>query len=173
MGIFRSAFTASPNIKVDVLVRACNLLHISVMHFFPPRNEVGVIHDRSYYEISPRLFSPIENRMDNMKFLFGRYSVLDISTDALSRQCGIGQRGFASMADGGDRSRVFTLADVCTQFNIPPALFFKDENRKKPPFAESRNEQLLANAMEMMREIAELREDNRRLRERLKKTTEE
>lgn len=170
-GIGKSSYSLSRNVRVDVLVRVCNLLRMSIMHFFPSKSDILVVHDRSYYEMSERLFVPIEDRMDNMKYLFGRYSVIGSSSDDLARQCGVKPRGFKSMTENGDRSRVLTLVDVCTQFGIHPSAFFKDDNRKRPSFAESRNRVLLDNAMEMMREIDELRETVRRLKAR-KETTE-
>lgn len=168
LGISRSCFSSSRNIKVEALVKACNMLRISVLHFFPSRNEPSVVHDRPFYEMSSRVFVPIESRMENMKFLFGRYSVLDLEVEDLGRQCGVKRRGFSSLSNEGDRARVFTLADVCSRFNIYPGVFFKDENRKRPPYADTRNLQLLENAISVMKENLELREEIRKLKVRLK-----
>ena len=172
IGISRSCFSFSRNIKVEALVKACNMLRISILHFFPPANESVVVHDRPYYEMSPRVFSPIESRMENMKFLFGRYSVMDYEVEDLGKLCGVKRRGFTSLSKEGDRARVLTLADVCTQFNIYPGIFFKDDNRKRPPYVDTMNLQLLENSISVMKENMELREEIRRMKARLKDLSE-
>ena len=168
-GITSRSIYSDCNIHTDDLIRVCNMLRISISHFFVPKSEVKVVYDRTYYEISPRLFRPIESRMDNMKYLFGRYGILDASVEDLGRISGVWNTGFVSMQNDGDRSRVFTLADICSRFNIPPWIFFHDENesRHKADYSQSQNERLLLNAIGMMKEIEELRTENRRLRKKL------
>ena len=149
------------NIPVRTLVKACNMMRVSITHFFLPKGEAAVVHDSGYYVVSPRIFSPIEDRMDNMKYLFGRYSAAGFSIEDLEKQ-GIGRRGLDGMARIGGTARVFTLCDICTTFCIPPHIFFKDDNRKKAPHLQSTNERLILNAIEAMKELEELRAEIRK-----------
>lgn len=153
------------NIPVKTLIKACNMTRMSVSHFFLPKGEVPVVHDGGYYVVSPRLFSPIEDRMDNMKYLFGRYSAAGFSMEDLERQ-GVGRRGLDGMSKQGGTARVLTLCDICTTFNIPPNVFFKDDNRKKAPYFQSINERLLLNAIGAMKELEELRAEIRKAKKK-------
>lgn len=162
IGMRLDSFYSLKNIHVDLLVKACNMLRISISHFFIPKNEPPVVQDRSYYQMSPRVFVPIENRMDRMKHMFGKHSVTGYTREELERLSGIYRDGFSGMCEGsGKRSRVLTLVDICTQFNIPPWLFFQDENRKKAIYAQSVNERLFLNAIS-------LEEENETLKARLR-----
>lgn len=158
VGIRFSSFYTTENVPVPALIKACNLFRISITHFFVPKNEPLVVQDKGYYQMSPRMFVPIEGRIERMKYLFGRHSVLDYSREDLQRMNGIWGYGFRSMVDGdGERYRALTLADICTRFNIPPYLFFEDKNRKVAAYAQSTNEQLFLNAIALEQENEVLR----------------
>ena len=158
IGLDRTSFYNQQNVHVDILIKACNLLRISATHFFVPKNEPLVVHERTYYQISSRIFVPIEGRMERMKFLFGRYSATGFTRDELHRHAGVGQDAFKAISEGiGEKFRVITLADICTKFNIPPYVFFEDGNRKKPVFSQTLNERLILNSVEMGRELEVLR----------------
>lgn len=158
IGLGISAFYNYQNVHTDVLLKACNLLRISVTHFFVPKSEPLVVQERTFYQMSPRVFVPIESRVERMKYLFGRYSAVGYTWEELQRLSGIGRDAFRSMYNGvGDKSRVLTLVDICTQFNIPPSIFFQDDNRKKPTYSQSVNERLMLNAISMEMEIEKLR----------------
>lgn len=168
IGLPYSSFYTITNLSVTMLVNVCNLFRISVSHFFLPKSEVPVVHDLGYYTMSPSLFVPIESRMENLRYLFGRYGVTGFSLDDLDRQ-GTSFESYASMARNGYTARVNTLCGICTSFNIPPYIFFKDENRRKAAYSESLNERLLLNAMEISRENESLKKRIKRLEEKLKK----
>lgn len=158
VGIRFSSFHTTENIPVPALIEACNLFRISVTHFFVPKNEPLVVQDRVYYQMSPRMFVPIESRIERMKYLFGRYSALGYSREDLKRTHNIWDKGFRSIVSGdGDRYRALTLADICTRYNIPPYLFFEDKNRKVAAYAQSTNEQLFLNAIALEQENEMLR----------------
>lgn len=161
------------NVKLDKLIAACNYFHMSICHFFPPKSEPLVVQDRIYYEIPSRIFVPIESRVDNMKYIFGRYSVFGHSVDALKKQTGIGHALHGKLSESSSiaagKLMSLTLADVCTSFNISPMVFLKDENKKgRPSYAVSNNELLLLNSIDMMKEIENLRAENRKLKSKLK-----
>lgn len=159
---YRNSYTWK-NVTVDTVVRVCNMLHISISHFFLPKSEVPVVHDAGYYVVSPRLFSPIEDKMDNMKYLFGRYSATGFSTRDLNWQ-GIWHTRMSGMSRKGGTARVLTLCDICTTFNIPPYVFFKDENRKKAAYSQSLNERLILNSIEIEKELKALRLEIKKLK---------
>lgn len=162
IGMRLDSFYSLKNVHVDLLVKACNMLRISISHFFVPKNEPPVVQDKLYYQMSPRVFVPIESRMDRLKHMFGKHSVTGYTREELGRVGGVYRDGFSGMCEGvGKRSRVLTLADICTQFSIPPWLFFHDENRKKAVYAQSANERLFLNAIS-------LEEENEKLKARLK-----
>lgn len=163
VGLNNTGVYANKNILVDVLITACNLFHISITHFFIPKGEVAVVYDKDYYVISSRNFTPVESRMERMKYLFGRYSVIGVSREDLKKQK-VGPARFTSMADRNGVGRVLTLCDICSTFNISPMVFFKDENRRKANYAESRNELLLINAIQMAKEIRILTQENWKLK---------
>lgn len=159
---YRNSYTWK-NVTIDTVVRACNMFHVSISHFFLPKSEVPVVHDAGYYIISPRLFIPIEDNMDNMKYLFGRYSATGFSTRDLNWQ-GIWHTRMSGMSKKGGTARVLTLCDICTTFNIPPYIFFKDENRKKAAYSQSLNERLILNSIEIEKELKALRLEIKRLK---------
>lgn len=166
VGINYRGSYVNTNLKVTALVAACNLFRISPSHFFLPKGEVAVVQDAGYYSISPSLFTPVEDRMENLKYLFGRTGVTGYSIDELGERS-VGRKGFAGMAVNGGTARVLTLCDICSSFHIPPYIFFHDENRKKASFSYTRNEELLLNAITLARECESLKKDIRRLRDRL------
>lgn len=155
------------NIRIETLVRACNELRISISHFFLPKNEPVTVYDRGYYQVSINLFQPIESRMENAKYLYGRYSVYGFSIDDFRSQTGYGRDGFTSLSRDGYFSRVNTLTDICSTLNISPLIFFKDENRRKALYSQSQNEILLLNAIDMMKDIEKLRAQVRSFKKRL------
>jgi transcriptional regulator with XRE-family HTH domain len=164
-----SDFQLVDNVSLSMLVNVCNELHISISHFFIRKGEEPVVHDRGFYEISPRIFVPVECHMENVKYLFGRYSVIGESRESLADRVGIKQRGFEGLANGTNvYSRVMTVADICTQFNLSPGVFLYDNNRSRAEHFPSSNERLILNAIELMKENDELKERNRRLKEKLK-----
>lgn len=162
VGINYSKLKETRNVPVPSVVAACNLLRMSISHFFVPKNEAAPVQDRAFYQISPRLFVPIENCMWRINFLFGRYSALDYSIE----RTGLSYTGFRSLQSDKETSRVLTLCDVCSQFNISPGVFFNDGNRRKAAYLQSQNERLLLNAIEVMMENEKLRETVRRLKEK-------
>ena len=101
--------------------------------------------------------------MDNMKYLFGRYSATGFSTRDLNWQ-GIWHTRMSGMSKKGGTARVLTLCDICTTFNIPPYIFFKDENRKKAAYSQSLNERLILNSIEIEKELKTLRLEIKRLK---------
>lgn len=159
---FRNSYTQK-NVTVDAVVRTCNMFHISISHFFLPKSEVPVVHDAEYYVVSPCLFVPIENKMDNMKYLFGRYSATGFSMRDLNWQ-GIWYTRISGMSKEGGTARVLTLCDICTAFNIPPYIFFKDENQKKAAYSQSLNERLILNSIEIEKKLKTLRLEIKRLK---------
>lgn len=159
-GIRNNMFTPDYNFRMETVIGVCNHFHISITHFFPPRSEPLVVNDRWYYEIPERAFVPIEDRRENMKYLFGKYSIFGHSVKTLNKVSGVSSRSHKNMSDGSYARKfcVITIADICTGFNISPSLFFKDENVKhQPPYASSRNEQLIENCIRMSQEIHKLR----------------
>lgn len=164
VGVNYYSFLSVKNIQVGALLKACNMLRISVSHFFVPKGETAAVHDKGYYAMSPRLFSPIESRLDRLKYLFGRYGATGFTRDDCAK-ASVGDKGLRTMISHGEDSRVFTVCDICSSFNIPPYIFFSDENRKKAVYAESVNERLLLNSIEMMKEVESLRAEVKRLKE--------
>ena len=80
-----------------------------------------MVHDRFFYQISERMFVPVELHMENVKYLFGRYSVIKTDKNDLYRLVGVWDTYFRKLTKGDDEfSRVMTLTDICTQFNISP-----------------------------------------------------
>ena len=156
---FRNSYDCK-NILVSSVVKACNMFRMSISHFFLPKNEVSVVHDSGFYVVSKRMFAPIEDRMDRMKYLFGRYSAAGNTAQDLNRQ-GIGYGGFNGMGKSDGTGRVLTLCDICTTFNIPPYVFFDDENRRKAAYSQSVNERLILNAIEAVKEVEKLRAEKR------------
>lgn len=157
IGVSSSVYLNISNISTDTLIKACNLYCISVSHFFIPKNEPVVIYDAAYYQTSSRLFVPVESRMERLKYLFGKYGVIESNRRALGKTCGIRHTRFNSILNGtGEGARVLTIADVCTTYNLPPWIFFHDENRKKPLYAQSQYERILLNAIEMSMDIERL-----------------
>lgn len=164
-----SDFALVDNISADMLVRVCNELRVSVTHFFVRKGEEPAVQDRMYYEISRQLFVPVENHVEDVRYLFGKYSVTGESVENLRSLTGIGYEGFKSMKEGASSvSRVITLADICTQFNISPGVFFRDGNRNKAVYSQSSNERLMLNAIEMMKEIVELRGEVKKLKDKVR-----
>ena len=157
---FRSSYNCK-NLLISSVVNACNLFRISISHFFLPKNEVPVVHDSGFYVVSKRMFVPVEDCMDRMKYLFGRYSVAGFSAGDLNNH-GVGYNGLNGMAKANGTGRVLTLCDICTTFNIPPYVFFNDENRRKAIYSQSINERLLLNAIEAVKEVEKLRAEKRK-----------
>ena len=92
-----------------------------------------------------------------------------MTREELADRVGIKQRGFEGLANGTNvYSRVMTVADICTQFNLSPSVFLYDNNRSRAEHFPSSNERLILNAIELMKENEELKERNRRLKEKLR-----
>ena len=169
IGLDKAAYFNYQNVHVEVLLKACNLLRISATHFFVPKSEPLVVQERTYYQMSSRVFVPIEGRMERMKYLFGRYSATGFTRDELHRHAGVGKDAFRAISEGvGEKFRVLTLADICTKFNIPPYIFFEDANRKTAAFSQSLNERLILNSIEMSKELERLRAEVRALKSKEK-----
>lgn len=173
VGLPVTSYYTSPNLSVSMLVDVCNIFRISISHFFLPKSEVPVVHDLGYYAVSPSLFVPIESRMENLRYLFGRYSAAGFSVEDVDRVVGVGERGLASMARNGWSARVNTLCSICTSFNIPPYIFFKDDNRRKAAYSESLNERLLLNGIEMSKDIESLKRKLKWWKSKVKDSKEE
>ena len=156
------------NARISVLLQVCNEFRISISHFFIRKGTKPVIHDRAYYEMSRHVFRPIEGRLDALNYLFGRWSVFGYSTSELNQRTGLSYVGLKSASDK-ERSRVITLADICSEFSLSPMLFFDDPNRKDDGEIYNRYERLILNAIDMRKEIMELRAANKRLKQQLNK----
>lgn len=169
-GMTNVSYRNNTNVKLSRLVAVCNMYRISPSHFFMPKSETPVVHDRFFYQISERMFVPVELRMENLKYLFGRYSVTKVPKDDLYRLVGVWDSNFRGLTKGDeDYGRVLTLLNICTQFNISPGVFFWDENRNKPVYSQSNNEELMLNAIEIMKEVEYLRKEVRKLKKRTDK----
>jgi transcriptional regulator with XRE-family HTH domain len=162
-----SEYYVVDNARISVLLTICNELRISISHFFIRKGEEVVIHDRGFYQMSPHLFRPIESRMDALNYLFGRWSVFGYSIQDFNQRTGMYYRGLKSASEE-ERSRVLTLTDICSEFNLSPMLFFDDPNRKDEVTFLNRYEQLILNAIDMRKEIEQLRASNKRLKEQSK-----
>lgn len=162
-----SEYYSVDNVRVSILLNVCNELRISISHFFIRKGEEVVIHDRGFYQMSPHLFRPIESRMDALNYLFGRWSVFGYSVQDFNQRTGIYYRGLKSASEE-ERSRVLTLTDICSEFNLSPMLFFDDPNRKNEVTFLNRYEQLILNAIDMRKEIEQLRASNKKLKEQSK-----
>lgn len=147
------------NIPMDDLIHICNTLHISMHHFFPPNTEPKVVYGKGRYEVTGRSFHPIESRLENMQYLFGKYSVLGESVENLTKRTGVGRTTYNGMKSGKKlASRPLSVAEICTKFNIPPSMFFEDDNvLHRPTFSESQNELLLKNCIQMKKDLEELK----------------
>ena len=148
----------SGNVKIDKLIKVCNSLRMSVWHFFPPAGEPLVVNHRSWYEISPHLFRPIEGRMENLKYIFKK-KTFGYTREQFESMTGIGRKGFRSLTKEGGKARmVLTLLNVCNTFNLPISVFVDDPNdRYKPAYSVSLNETLMSNCIEMAKELERLR----------------
>ena len=144
------------NLLVSTVIKACNMFRMSISHFFLPKSEVPVVHDKGFYVMSKQMFMPIEDCMDRLRYLFGRYSAAEFTMDDLKKQ-GVGYGGLTGMAQAGGTARVFSLCEICTTFNIPPYIFFNDSNRRKAVYSQSLNERLLLNAIEMTKDLENYR----------------
>lgn len=168
IGLTSVAYRNNTNVKLNWLVDVCNKYRISPSHFFLPKSEPSVVQDRIFYQISERMFVPVELHMENVKYLFGRYSVIKTDKNDLYRLVGVWDTYFRKLTKGDDEfSRVMTLTDICTQFNISPGVFFTDGNRNKAVYSQSNNEQLMLNAIEIMKEVEYLRGEVRKLKKKL------
>ena len=148
------------NLLVSTVVKACNMFRMSISHFFIPKSEVPVVHDKGFYVMSKQMFVPIEDCMDRLRYLFGRYSAAEFTMEDLKKQ-GVGYSGLTGMAKPGGTTRVFSLCEICTTFNIPPYIFFNDNNRRKAAYSQSLNERLLLNAIEMTKDLEKYRTINK------------
>ena len=126
------------------------------------------MHDLGYYQVSPRLFKPVELHMERMKFLFDKDSCTGFSINDVVDSGLAGRTAFSGYAKADSTARVITLCDICTQFNLPPWIFFDDENRRKAVYSQSQNERLLLNAIRTSEENKQLKQQIRRLKEKLK-----
>lgn len=159
----------SYNISIEKLIDICNYYRISIHHFFVPEYNMLLVRDREYYEINKTLFSPITSQLENIKFLFGRYSVLDIPFDKLKEKTNTIYRTYHGWMrkDGASTLRVMALIDICNKFNLSPSLFVEDPNKRNIPcYPESQNETLLLNCIEMKKQVVGLLEENKRLKKK-------
>ena len=154
------------NIKMEKLISLCNILRMSIAHFFPPSDEPLVVNHRSWYEISQRMFKPITSRMDNLKYIF-RKTTFGFSQEQLHQATGIGRVKRSSFTEGdGNRIMALTVLDICNSFNIPLSAFVSDPNdRKRPAYSVSLNETLIENCVSMAKELEKCRKAIRELRE--------
>lgn len=158
-----SDYYTTDNVRISILLGVCNELRLSVSHFFIRKGTTPVIHDRAFYQMSRTVFQPIASRMDALNYLFGRWSVFGYSTQEFNQRTGLYYRSLKSTSDD-ERSRVLTLSDICSEFNLSPMLFFDDPNRKDDHPILNRYEQLILNAIDMRREIEKLRATVKRLK---------
>ena len=168
IGIGDTHASTFDNVLVRVLVAACNLYRISMSHFFLPKGEVPVVHDLGYYQVSPRLFKPVELHMERMRHLFEKGSCTGFSINDIVSSGIAGRTAFDGYSKEESTVRVGTLCDICSQFNLPPWIFFDDENRRKAVHSQSLNERLLLNAIRISEQNKTLKEQNRQLKEKLK-----
>ena len=167
-GISNTAFYEN-NVKMDTLIRVCNELHVSITHFFPPEGEPLVVHHRDWYEISPRLFQPIESRMENLKYIF-RQDTFGFTLKQLTQQTGISFRGAEGITrEDGKGRMVLTMLDICNSFSLPMSVFVHDPNdRKRPAYSVSQNETLIENCVKLAKALKMSREEVKALKARLK-----
>ena len=168
IGIGDSHASTFDNVLLRVLAAACNLYRISISHFFLPKGEVAVVHDLGYYQVSPRLFKPVQLHMERMKFLFGKDSCTGFSVGDMKDSGIAGRMAFSGYTKEDSTARVITLCDICSQFSLPPWIFFDDGNRRKAVYSQSQNERLLLNAIKTSEENRLLKQQVRRLKEKLK-----
>ena len=168
VGLGDSHASTFDNVLLRVLAAACNLYRISISHFFLPKGEVPVVHDLGYYQVSPRLFKPVELHMERLNFLFGKDSCTGFSVSDREDSGIAGRMAFSGYTKADSTVRVITLCDICTQFNLPPWIFFDDENRRKAVYSQSQNERLLLNAIRTSEQNKVLRQQIRLLKNKLK-----
>ena len=172
-GISNTAFYEN-NVKMDTLIRVCNELHVSITHFFPPEGEPLVVHHRDWYEISPRLFQPIESRMENLKYIF-RQDTFGFTLKQLTQQTGISFRGAEGITREDGKGRMaLTMLDICNSFSLPMSVFVHDPNdRKRPAYSVSQNETLIENCVKLAKALKMSREEVKVLKARLKEEIQE
>ena len=168
VGICSVSSAPFENASVSALVNACNLYRISISHFFLSQDEPAPVHDLGYYQMSSRLFKPVESHTERLKFLFNKNSVTGFTIEDVVRSGVAGRRGFENYRKADGTLRVLTLCDICTRFNLPPWIFFDDDNRRKAVYSQSQNERLLLNAIKLSEENKALKSKIRRLKAKLK-----
>lgn len=168
LGLQKIIFTRD-DVKIDTVIKVCNHLRISFMHLIRPLNEPPVVKDKGCYIISPSMFKPIENHLYNLHHVF-KEKTFGLPNDKL-RSFGVRWGGKRSlMKEYGKRSMMVTLANICTEFNIPPSIFIHDpNNRKRDAYSVSRNETLMNNCIRMAETITILRKENKELRDKIKR----
>lgn len=148
------------SLDVSILVKACNELRISITHFFVKADEPKVVQHRGFYEISPRVFRPIENRSENLKFILHKQT-FGFTRKQFCDVMRVGHQAIESFSSGkGYHGRVASLLDICNRMGIPLGVFIHDPNKFKLNESFSTlNETLALNCIELYKELKKKQED--------------
>ena len=159
IGLDEGTYASSPNPQLEWIVNACNEFRISITHFFPPKGTPLIVNSKHSYQIPTRKFKPIKVNIENFEYLFGNKSVINTTIDDVRKACNISYTLYYNMIgkNGNSMARALTIADICSSFNIPPCIFFQDENTKQGNQAYGRNVQLLENCIAMAKKMDKLK----------------
>lgn len=157
------------NINIQKLISICNYFRISIFHFFIPGYELPIIKERGFYEIPKNRFVPINSTLDNLNLIIGRYSILNISFADVKDKYNKSIYNRWLRKDDTNTFKASSIISICNDFDISPALFLNDVNKKNiSGYSVSRNETLLLNCIEMKKKVIELSQENKRLKEKIR-----
>lgn len=166
----RFVYNEESDITINKLICICNELHISIFHFWIPEHNNFEIRERSFYEIPAERFVQIKSKMENLKFIFGKYSIFNISLNEVETIKSYASYNRWAMQDKNSTFKVTSMTSICNEFNISPSLFIYDENRKEIPFyIVPQNEKLILHCIDMKKEIVKLTMKNIKLKSKLEK----
>ena len=146
------------NVDISILVKACNELRISVSHFFLKADEPKVVQHRGFYEMSPQVFRPIEDRSENLELVLHKQT-FGLTKKQFCSVTGMGHRTIEAISSGrGHHSKVVSLLDICNRMGIPLGVFLYDPNKfnRNESFS-TLNETLAVNCIEMYKELKNLK----------------
>ena len=150
------------NVDISVLVKACNELRISVSHFFLKADEPKVVQHRGFYEMSPQVFRPIEDRSENLELVLHKQT-FGFTKKQFCSVTGMGHRTIEAISSGrGHHSKVVSLLDICNRMGIPLGVFLYDPNKlKRNESFSTLNETLAVNCIEMYKELKSLKKKDK------------
>lgn len=149
------------NVDISILVKACNELRISVSHFFLKADEPKVVQHRGFYEMSPQVFRPIEDRSENLELVLHKQT-FGFTKKQFCSVTGMGHRTIEAISSGrGHHSKVVSLLDICNRMGIPLGVFLYDPNKlsRNESFS-TLNETLAVNCIEMYKELKNLKKNS-------------